>query len=200
MSGPVNVFEGERQRGGQRRRPHRPGTGLLAVGLVSAAALIGYIAYAFAVNHPHKVQATLQAQVFKSGIATWRPINAKISRIHGGAKMGAAMQAVPASLVVYAVQIPTISVNPLPGERVRISLWLKAASSPRLEILVDKFRAGAPNRYLIARTVSVGHAWRHLSMTRRVRGRWLGLGIEISSHSVSLDSSFAVRGLMVAMF
>lgn len=177
------------------------------MGLVSAAALIGYIAYAFAVSDPHKVQATQQAlskhtksgaQVFKSGIATWRPINAEFRRIHSDRKMGAAVRVVPASMGVYAAQIPTVAVGLFPRERVRISLWLKAVSSPRLEILVDKFRAGRPNRYLISRTVSVGPAWRHLSMTRRVSGRWLGLGIEIVSPSVSLDSSFALRGLTVA--
>jgi hypothetical protein len=184
----------------------KPGTGLLALGLVLAVALLAYTTYGFAVQ-PHQgraperhlgKQATSRAHILKIGIATWRTINGRFSP-RGSAKTGAAIRVVPASIGPYGAQIPTFAANPLPGQRVRVSLWLKATSSPRLEIEVDKFRAGAPNRFIIRRAVRVTQAWRHFSLTGRVRGRWLGLGLEIYSPSASLDSFFAVRGLTVAM-
>lgn len=112
--------------------------------------------------------------------------------------MREAMRVLPASMAPYGAQIPTVVVNPLPREKVGMSVWVKAISSP-LVVEVHEFRAGAPNRYIFRRALSVGQVWRHVSMTRRVRGHWLGLGLSIVSLTASIDSSFAVRGLTISV-
>jgi hypothetical protein len=203
---PTGVYV-ESDRGDGRVVAHRTrlvsaDTKLLTIGIIVVAALVAYVGYGLATQHLHGVQArpptSRGERSFTSGIAAWEPVNAKLSRLPGERPDGSMFRVAPASLATFGVQIPTIVLNPTNRERVTVSIWLKAVSTPRIVVAADEFRAGVPNHYIIDRGIAIGPTWRHVTFSGRVQGnRWSGLGLEVYSSSFALDSSFDIRGLTV---
>jgi hypothetical protein len=130
----------------------------------------------------------------------WVPLNALFHHMSGAAAGGFAVKVRPRKLGGYGVQIPAIVLNPVRGNRFRISLWLRGLSTVSVWIDVMEYGPGRLSRYTLTKSVAVTRKWRHVSFAGRVTGRgpWTGLGLLVfDSTEITVGSSFAIRGLKV---
>jgi hypothetical protein len=154
-------------------------TRLLLAGVAAVLTLVAYLAVAFADTHAF-VAASLTGPTNPTKptnkFAPFVPSNSHMALVPSGTG-GLAIRVTPAAKVDYGALAPTLVSQPTPGLTYVFGLWLRGAHSGRVGIEIDEFRAGPGSPKLVDTTVPMTPRWRHFTFTRRVRGRWLGLGM-----------------------
>lgn len=174
---------------------------MIAIAAIAAAALVVYVAVTHWSAGPAARQTKGVARATGASLQ-WVPVNALLHHMSGAAAGDFALKVRPRKLAGYGAQIPTIVLNPMPGDRFRISFWLEGLSTVSLGINVTELRPGRPSRDALVETVAVTRNWRPVSLVGRVTGRrpWTGLGLFVfDSKDITVGSSFAIRDLKVAM-
>jgi hypothetical protein len=178
------------------RLPASNDTRLLLAGAVAFLALVAYLGVAFANTHATSGIIPSRASPF----GPWTPSASKLVRVRSGKKRGLAVRVSPIKRGGYGALVPTLVLNPPPGRRFVVGLWLRGARPGRIGVEVDEFRPGATSVYLVNTTVPATAKWHHFTFKGRVKGRWLGLGMYVYRQTgAARRTSFTVRDLTVAL-
>ncbi len=178
-----------------RVRPRDPDTRILVAGVVALLALIAYLVVAFVNTHAATVEA--------SKVAPWTPYASKLVPVRRRHGEGFAIQVTPVSGEAkthgsYGALVQTLLLNPKPGRRYTVSLWLRGARPGRIGVEVNEFR-GPASVYPVNTTVPATRRWRHFTFSVRVKGDWLGLAMYVfRPSSIGVPTWFAIRGLTLA--
>lgn len=164
---------------------------LLIAGVVGFAALIVYLAVAFARTHPGPV-----------AVNPWVPTNdANLVSVSLGKGRGFLIHVTPPqgapAQTAYGAYIPTLVPAPSPGSTFVVGLRLRGsrAGGP-LGVQIHVFRPGTASRYLVDTTVPVRPRWRRFTFKGRVKGSWVGLSINVYRQTNGRGRPwFAIRGL-----
>ena len=176
------------------RFPDSNDTRLLLAGVVAFLALMAYLAVAFANTHAY---GSLTAPDLDLG--PWTPHASNLVHVPRG-KKGFAVRVSPAARGSYGALVPTLVLQPPPGRRFVVGLWLKGSRGDRIGVEVDEFSPGATSVYVVQTTVPATARWHHFTFNGRVKGRWLGLGMYVyRQNNGAARTWFAVRDLTVTL-
>jgi hypothetical protein len=158
----------------------------LVVGIVAFVALVAYVSVAFATTHASVAGA--------SKVAPWTPYHAKLIPFRRGKKGPYDVRIVPTKAGSYGGLVPTLVADPAPGRRFEVGLWLKGSRGGQVAVNVDEFSPAATSVYVVDTTVQVTPKWHHFTFSFRVKGTWLGLGMNVQRQSSRAARTwFAVR-------
>jgi hypothetical protein len=176
------------------RLPQANDTRLLLVGVVAFAALMAYLAVAFANTH------AASGTGLTSPFGPWTPSASKLTRVPRGKAGGFSIWVTPAKRTgTYGALVPTLVLNP-PERNFVVSLWLKGNRPGPIGITVDEFSPGVTSVYLVQKTVPATPRWHRLTFRGRVKGTWLGLGMYVYREtSATAKTWFAIRDLTVRL-
>lgn len=179
-----------------RARLQGSDTRLLAVGVLASLALVAYLAVAFATTHALSGSVPVATNKFAPWVPKYHSTLALVPRRNGG---GMKVHVERDWTGAYGAVVPTLVSQPPSGQRVVVSLSLRAPRKTPVEVVVDEFPSGA-NPDIVLTTVPARHRWRHYTFSARVKGQWLGLGMYVGSDTNGVVHKwFAVRGLTVEM-
>jgi len=181
------------------RVPASSDTRLLVAGVVAIAALVAYLAVAFANTHART--SPTYAPSAASPFAPFVPSNSKLLRMPRGRGARLAFRVIPTGVGIYGALVPTLVAQPPQGSKVAVGIWLRGTRPGRIGIEIDEFRSGPFSPRLVDSTVPATASWHHYTFVRRVKGRWLGLGMLVyrRTDKVSEGKQFAVRDLTVKL-
>jgi hypothetical protein len=175
-------------------------TRLLVAGVVAAAALMAYLAVAFARIHSSSAAPNVSGE-----LAPWTPYASKLVPIplRGGRFAVRVTPATrgPAPGGSYGALVQTLAPYPTSGRRYAVGVGLRGAGPGRIGVQIDEFRPGV-TRYLVQTTVPATARWHHFRFNFRVKGRWLGLAMyvyRLRQTSSGKPMPFAVRGLTLTV-
>ena len=181
---------------GSLRVPAASDTRLLVAGVAAIAALVAYLAVAFANTHATAIQAPILTNKF----APWVPkYHSTLAFVPPGRRHGIKVRAARGWVGDYGAVVPTLVAQPPPRHTVVVSLRLRGFGGSPIEVLVDEFPAG-PKPNLFDKTVPATAKWHRYTFSAPITGNWLGLGMFVGrSTNGHADKSFAVRGLTVKL-
>jgi hypothetical protein len=175
------------------RVPAASDTRLLAAGVTSIAALVVYLAVAFANTHASNAAA------IASKVAPWTPYVSKLMPVPLGKGHGYAVRVTRAGGgPSYGAVVQTLVPDPKPGGQYIVGLWLKGARPGQIGIELNEFRPGL-SRYPVKRMVPATRKWHHFTFSVHVRGTWLGLATYVYRVEKKPGTWFEIRGLTASL-
>ena len=173
------------------RLSHATDTRVLIAGVAASLALLVYLTVAFLHTHAGITRA---AGVNKD--VPWNSFNSKLVPIRrrGKAYDLRVLPANPAGpgAANYGAIVQTVVLDPVPGERYVIGLWLRGKPNGPVGFELNEFRPGVA-KYPIQTTVPVTRRWHHYTFSTHIKGTWIGLAVVVLRQNERPRTWFEVR-------